>query len=121
MGVKVVDTKEKSKGLIKSSISDVKSKNNGSGDNLCTTPESRHKVILNQVSGEAKPSEVLAIMGPSGSGKTSLLNVRAPRSTYEYGEVFLNDEILTNHPFRVKALKRKIAYIKQNDIFFDHL
>merc|ERR1740139_455389 len=60
-------------------------------------------------------------MGPSGSGKTSLLNVLATRSTYEGGTISLNDKVLTNHPGRVKSLKRKIAYIKQNDIFFNHL
>lgn len=37
------------------------------------------KQILNNVSGYAKPKEILAIMGASGSGKTSLLNVLAQR------------------------------------------
>jgi len=119
--IKVVDTKEKSGGLIKSSISDVKGGDNGSGGKSQAAVEQRHKVIINQVSGEAKPSEVLAIMGPSGSGKTSLLNILATRSTYEAGTVSLNERALTNHPGRVKSLKRKIAYIKQNDIFFTHL
>jgi len=120
--IKIVDTKEKSNGLIKSSISDDKrGDNDGNIGNSRATAESRHKVIINQVSGEAKPSEVLAIMGPSGSGKTSLLNILATRSTYEAGTVSLNDKVLTNNPSRVKLLKRKIAYIKQNDIFFNHL
>lgn len=37
----------------------------------------RMKQILNDVSGYAKPKEMLAIMGSSGCGKTSLLNVLA--------------------------------------------
>lgn len=35
------------------------------------------KRILTNVSGYAKPKEMIAIMGASGSGKTSLLNVLA--------------------------------------------
>ena len=41
-----------------------------------TTPEGE-KRILNDVSGFAKPGQLLAIMGPSGAGKTSLLNALA--------------------------------------------
>ena len=35
--------------------------------------------ILENVSGEAMPGRVLAIVGPSGAGKTSLLNALAKR------------------------------------------
>lgn len=37
----------------------------------------RYKRILSNISGYAKPKEMVAIMGASGSGKTSLLNVLA--------------------------------------------
>jgi len=95
--------------------------NNYIPEKIPTVTAPRQKVIINQVSGQANPSQVLAIMGPSGSGKTSLLNVLATRSTHEDGTVSLNDKVVTNHPARIKSLKRKIAYIKQNDIFFEHL
>lgn len=119
--VKTVELKDNSEGLITSDIS-------GGGDRDLNTTADRavdaeinQKVILNQISGQAKPGEILALMGPSGSGKTSLLDVLSSRSTYADGEISLNSSIITNSASKVKALKRKIAYIKQADIFFDHL
>lgn len=131
--IKTVELKDNGAGLIKSTLggggggSDKTDKapngpsnNEGIMTQASLAPPS-HKVILNQVSGQAKPGEILALMGPSGSGKTSLLDVLAGRSVYQEGQIFLNHAEITNAPSKVKALKRKIAYIKQQDIFFDHL
>ena len=45
--------------------------------NIKSYGNKRMKRILTNVSGYAKPKELVAIMGASGSGKTSLLNVLA--------------------------------------------
>lgn len=77
------------------------------------------KTILHQVSGSAAPGEVLALMGPSGSGKTSILDVLSGRSAYDSGVITLDGEIVTDRI--MKKMKKRVAYVKQSDLFFGHL
>lgn len=77
------------------------------------------RFLLNNLSGEAKPGRLLAIMGPSGSGKTTLLNVLAgqlvasPRLQLS-GLLEFNGQPRANKPY-------KFAYIRQDDLFFSQL
>eukprot|EP00897_Mesotaenium_endlicherianum_P002850 jgi/Mesen1/2593/ME000164S01717 len=74
------------------------------------------KEILHGVSGFVQPGEVLAMMGPSGSGKTTFLNILGGRTGKNVtGSVTYNDINYT------KALKRKIGFVTQDDLFFPHL
>mmetsp|Transcript_2074 Transcript_2074/g.3885 ORF Transcript_2074/g.3885 Transcript_2074/m.3885 type:complete len:567 (-) Transcript_2074:132-1832(-) len=77
------------------------------------------KTILDEVSGYAAPGEILAMMGPSGSGKTSLLDCLSGRNPYNSGVVSVNGKLLGGSD--MKRLMTKIAYVKQADIFFEHL
>jgi len=136
---KVVDVKESSGGLLRGSIAGKKrppppssspsgkesgdvdgndSKADG-GKDVGQAAESTTKVILNEVSGEAKAGQVMALMGPSGSGKTSLLDALSGRSAYDSGTLTIDAQPANSS--NLKRLKRKIAYIKQSDVFFDHL
>lgn len=51
--------------------------------------------------------------------KTSLLNILSGRSTYESGVISINGDPITASS--MKRLMSKIAYVKQQDVFFDHL
>ena len=74
------------------------------------------------MSGSARPGEVLALMGPSGSGKTSVLDVLSGRSSHDGnpgGVITLDGEIVTDR--LMKKMKKRVAYVKQDDLFFGHL
>lgn len=106
------------------------------------------RFLLKNVSGEAKPGRLLAIMGPSGSGKTTLLNVLAgqlmasPRlhlsgllevngrplsnKNYKYDLSLLNttSSLTAWKSFLVSSWGKcccRSAYIRQEDLFFSQL
>ncbi|XP_022246698.1 ABC transporter G family member 14-like [Limulus polyphemus] len=73
------------------------------------------KKILCNVSGKARPGELLSVMGPSGSGKTTLLNALSGRVKIDSGLITVNGAPLS------KRQKRNICYVLQEDAFFANL
>jgi ABC-type multidrug transport system ATPase subunit len=90
-------------------------------DSSKTSGGSHSKTILHSITGQALPGQVLACMGPSGSGKTSLMNVLSGRSAYQTGTLSINDVVLESKRDLKKYLQPHVAYVKQNDVFFNHL
>lgn len=88
----------------------------------CSLSDKRGKTIrflLTNVSGEAKPGRLLAIMGPSGSGKTTLLNVLA-------GQLAASPRLHLSGHLDVNGKSSliggyKMAYVRQEDLFFSQL
>ncbi|GJV70251.1 ABC transporter G family member 6-like protein [Tanacetum coccineum] len=79
---------------------------------------SRSKVLLNDISGEARDGEILAVLGASGSGKSTLIDALANRIAKGSlkGNVTLNGEQLES-----KLLKVISAYVMQDDLLFPML
>eukprot|EP00179_Madagascaria_erythrocladioides_P005209 CAMPEP_0198312416 /NCGR_PEP_ID=MMETSP1450-20131203/3790_1 /TAXON_ID=753684 ORGANISM="Madagascaria erythrocladiodes, Strain CCMP3234" /NCGR_SAMPLE_ID=MMETSP1450 /ASSEMBLY_ACC=CAM_ASM_001115 /LENGTH=678 /DNA_ID=CAMNT_0044015361 /DNA_START=101 /DNA_END=2137 /DNA_ORIENTATION=+ len=79
------------------------------------------KVIIERVSGEVRPGEILAIMGASGAGKTTLLNLLAGRLTTSRNFT-TGGRILVNGIKRdPKVFKKLSAYVEQDDKMFGEL
>ncbi|KAF3796883.1 ABC transporter G family member 7 [Nymphaea thermarum] len=77
------------------------------------------RYLLADISGEAKPGRLLAIMGPSGAGKTTLLNVLAGQLA---GSPRLRLSGILHLNGRARSISAyKIAYVRQEDIFFSQL
>ncbi|KAJ0695275.1 putative ABC transporter, AAA+ ATPase domain, ABC-2 type transporter [Helianthus annuus] len=79
---------------------------------------SRHKTLLNDISGEARDGEILAVLGASGSGKSTLIDALANRIAKGSlkGKVTLNGEQLES-----RLLKVISAYVMQDDLLFPML
>lgn len=79
---------------------------------------SRTKTLLNDISGEARDGEILAVLGASGSGKSTLIDALANRIAKGSlkGTVTLNGETLES-----RLLKVISAYVMQDDLLYPML
>lgn len=76
------------------------------------------KTLLNEVSGEARDGEILAVLGASGSGKSTLIDALANRIAKGSlkGTTTLNGEVLESRMLKVIS-----AYVMQDDLLFPML
>ncbi|KAF3334032.1 ABC transporter G family member 6-like protein [Carex littledalei] len=79
---------------------------------------SRTKVLLNNISGEAREGEIFAVLGASGSGKSTLIDALADRISKESlgGSITLNGEPIDSHLMKIIS-----AYVMQDDLLFPML
>lgn len=78
----------------------------------------RRKTIVNDVSFQIQPGELVAIVGGSGAGKTSLLKCISCCSKITGGNVLIQGEDITTG---YESMKRMIGYVPQTDIVYDNL
>lgn len=67
--------------------------------------------VLSDVSFEAKPGEILAVLGPNGSGKSTLLRCLTRILTPQHGEILLDDQRVST--FSADKRARVIGYVPQ--------
>ncbi len=75
------------------------------------------KRTINNVSFEAKPGEVVALVGPSGSGKTTLLNLLLRFYEVGSGKILIDGVPISE--VKLASLRHSIALVPQDIFLFD--
>ena len=74
------------------------------------------RILLDKISGQIHPGQLVALMGPSGCGKTTLLNVLAGRKLNGVtGDIWINNQRYD------RSMRRTFADVLQEDVFFESL
>jgi len=69
---------------------------------------------------EIKQGEIIGLLGPNGAGKTTTFYMVVGLTRPDDGQVFLNDEDITNFPMHNRA-KRGVSYLPQEPSVFRKL
>lgn len=70
--------------------------------------------VLNGVTLNVKPQEVISILGPSGSGKSTLLHCVNRLIEPTSGRIFIDGEEITAPKTNLSALRRKVGMVFQH-------
>lgn len=75
------------------------------------------RAVIENVTFEAKPGEVIAFVGPSGSGKTTLLNLLLRFYEVDSGAILIDDVPISE--VTLASLRQNIALVPQDTFLFD--
>jgi len=75
------------------------------------------KPVIDNITFEAKPGEVVALVGPSGSGKTTLLNLLLRFYEVNSGKILIDDVPISE--VKLASLRQSIALVPQDTFLFD--
>ena len=80
----------------------------------------RSRKVVNKVTLEIKQGEIVGLLGPNGAGKTTTFYMVVGLTRPDDGQVFLNDEDITNFPMHKRAIKG-VSYLPQEPSVFRKL
>ncbi|MCK5001701.1 MAG: LPS export ABC transporter ATP-binding protein [Gammaproteobacteria bacterium] len=78
------------------------------------------RTVVNDVSIEVKSGEVVGLLGPNGAGKTTSFYMVVGLVPVDSGQIFLDDEDLTDLPVHARA-RKGIGYLPQEASVFRKL
>lgn len=77
----------------------------------------RRRTVVNSVSFQVDPAEIVGLLGPNGAGKTTSFRMVVGMVRPDAGQVFLRDKDLSRLPIYKRA-RRGIAYLPQEPSVF---
>jgi polar amino acid transport system ATP-binding protein len=81
------------------------------------------RLVLNQISIEIPPGEIVALIGPSGGGKSTMLRCINGLNRFEEGEIVVGSQTLSagSNGEQIAAVRRMFGMIFQDFQLFSHL
>ena len=76
--------------------------------------------VVNSVSVDVNQGEIVGLLGPNGAGKTTSFYMIVGIIKPENGDIFLDQEIISNYPMYQRAQKG-IGYLAQEESVFRKL
>lgn len=76
-----------------------------------------HSQALTEISFEARPGELIALVGPSGAGKSTLMNLLVRLYEPSSGGIYFDDQNI--RAYGVRSLRSRIAIVPQESILFN--
>ena len=77
--------------------------------------------VLKGIDEHIRPGEVVVVIGPSGSGKSTFLRYLNQLETATEGEIYVDDELITDPKCDVNKVRQKMGMVFQQFNLFPHL
>ncbi len=77
--------------------------------------------MLKGIDEHITPGEVVVVIGPSGSGKSTFLRCLNLLETPTSGEIYIDNELITDKKVDVNAIRKKMGMVFQQFNLFPHL
>ncbi len=77
--------------------------------------------VLTGISLDVPAGQVVAIIGPSGSGKSTFLRSLNLLEVPTQGEIYIDDECITEPKFPIEKVRQKIGMVFQHFYLFPHM
>ena len=77
--------------------------------------------VLKGIDEHIRPGEVVVVIGPSGSGKSTFLRCLNQLETATEGEIYVDDELITDPKCDVNKVRQKMGMVFQHFNLFPHL